>query len=84
MDMRLIMVDECGSEIEVDHFNIGDDLDEDYLDIWKSLKIEQAKKRFPEARDFYFENRTAMNRAVMMSVHDFFGDMDYEEDEWDE
>lgn len=79
--MILIMVDECGDEVEVDRYNIGDDLDEDYIDMWKSMKIEKARERYPEARSFYFEDRGAMNRAVTMAVHDFFGDYGYDEEE---
>ncbi len=62
--MVLIMVDECGDEIEVDRFNIGDDLDEDYLDLWKSMKISQAEEKYQEARGFYFEDRRGWNRMI--------------------
>jgi len=82
MQMILIMVDECGDEVEVDRYNIGDDLDEDYIEMWKSMKIEKARERYPEARRFYFEDRSAMNRVVQMAVHDFFGDYEYEEEVW--
>ena len=82
MQMILIMVDECGDEVEVDRYNIGDDLDEDYIDMWKSMKIEKAREQYPEARNFYFEDRSAMHRVVNMAVHEFFGDYGYEEEEW--
>ena len=50
------MIDECGDEVVVDTFSVGDDLDEDYMEVWEDMKIEKAKERFPEARGFYFEN----------------------------
>ena len=84
MLMILIMVDECGDEVEVDRYNIGDDLDADYLHMWKQMKIEKAYQQYPEARNFYFEDQSAIERAARISVHDFFGDYGYEEDEWDE
>ena len=86
-EMVLVMVDECGDEVEVNRFNIGDDLDEDYIEIWKYKKIADAADNYPEARRFYFEDRSAMRRAVNMAVHDFFGDYDPwedEDEEWDE
>ena len=79
MEMILIMVDECGDEVEVDRYNIGSDLDEDYVEVWKSMKIEKAREQYPEARRFYFEDRSAMRRAVNMAVHEFFGDYGYGE-----
>ena len=51
----LIMVDECGYEVKVDTYQIGDELDEDYIELWKELKREKARERFPEAQRFYFE-----------------------------
>ena len=80
MEFILLMVDECGDEWEVDRYTIGDDLDEDYLAMWKSMKIDKARERYPEARNFYFEDRSAIARAARLAMHEFFGDMDYEED----
>lgn len=56
-NMILIMVDECGNEVEVDRYRIGNELDEDYLEVWKQMKIDKYKDRYPEARVFYFEDR---------------------------
>lgn len=53
----LVMVDECGDEIEVERFHMQLGLDEDELEIWKAMKLEKAYKQFPEARYFYFEDR---------------------------
>lgn len=84
-EMILIMVDECGDEVEVNRFNIGDDLDEDYIELWEDRKIAQARDEYPEAQGFYFEDRRAMQRAVNMAVHEFFGDYDpWEDEEWEE
>ena len=49
------MVDECGDEVKVDSYHIGDELDDDYIELWKSIKIETARERYPEAQRFYFE-----------------------------
>lgn len=56
-NMILVMVDECGDEVEVDRYRIGNELDEDYLEVWKQMKIDKYKDRYPEARGFYFEDR---------------------------
>lgn len=55
MKLDLIMIDECGSEIKCETFKISDDLDEDWIDIWKEEKIAKYKTKYPEARRFYFE-----------------------------
>lgn len=79
-EMVLIMIDECGDEVEVNRFNIGDELDEDYIEMWKDMKISKAREEYQEARGFYFEDRSEMRRAVNAAVHEFFGDC-YDEDE---
>lgn len=55
MQLDLIMVDECGDEVKVETFNVGNDLDEDYMELWKDRKIEKARENYPEAQRFYFE-----------------------------
>ena len=55
MKLDLIMVDECGDEVKVETFNVGDELDEDYMELWKDRKIEKARENYPEAQRFYFE-----------------------------
>lgn len=69
MNMYLIMIDECGDEVEVDSFHIGNDLDEDYLDLWKSLKIQKARDEYPEARGFYFEDRRNWASLISQMMH---------------
>lgn len=68
-NMILVMIDECGDEVEVDRFTIGDDLDEDYLEVWKAMKIEKAKERWEEARGFYFEDRRNWNHLINQMLH---------------
>ena len=63
-NMILIMVDECRDEIEVARFKIGNDLDEDYLYLWKCKKINEASESFPEAIGFYFEDRRNWNSII--------------------
>lgn len=78
-NMILIMVDECGDEREVERFTIGDDLDEDYIEIWQDKKIADAREEYPEARRFFFEDRRDWNRQINAMILD---DMFY--DPWDE
>lgn len=66
--MVLIMIDECGDEIEVNRYTLNLELDEDELEIWKSRKIEKAEQEYPEARGFYFEDRRNWNRQIMMDI----------------
>lgn len=57
-NMILIMVDECGDEVEVARYvapDFGDDTDA--FDIWKDRKIERAEDEYPEAQGFYWEDR---------------------------
>ena len=72
MEFKMIMVDECGDEVVIDTYKIGEELDEDYLELWKAMKIEKAYERFPEARNIYLEDMRAFRRAVNMAVHGFF------------
>lgn len=65
----LIMVDECGDEVEVDRYKVGEDLDEDYMDLWKIMKIEEARDNYPEARSFYFEDRREWNRMINSMIY---------------
>lgn len=68
-NMILIMVDECGSEVEVERFTIGNDLDEDYLEIWKLQKIDKVREQYPEAQRFYFEDRRNWNVMINAMMH---------------
>ena len=39
--------DECGDEVKAETFNVGNDLDEDYMELWKDRKIEKARENYP-------------------------------------
>ena len=71
-NMILVMIDECGDEIEVDRFTIGDELDEDYLEVWKSMKIAKAREEYEEARGFYFEDRRNWNSMINEMIRNMF------------
>ena len=70
--VKMIMVDKYGDEVVVDTFKVNDDLDEDYMEVWESMKIEKARQRYPEAYGFYFED----SRNVQKN--------DYSNNEWEE
>lgn len=63
-NMILIMIDECGDEVEVERFNLSGMIDDDELEIWKERKIRKAREEFPEAMHFYFEDRRSWNVMV--------------------
>jgi len=67
-NMVVIIVDECGEEREWNRFTIGNDLDEDYIDLWKAKKIEQAYEDYPEARHIYVEDRRHWNSWINASI----------------
>lgn len=68
-NMVLIMVDECGDELELDRFACPDfDGDEDALDIWKERKIDKAWEEYPEARNIYFEDRRGWSKRINASI----------------
>ena len=68
-NMILIMVDECGDEIEIARYTLTLDLDVDELDIWQERKITQAQKRFPEAQGFYWEDRRNWDHLIAQAMH---------------
>lgn len=85
--VKMIMVDECGDEVVVDTFKVNDDLDEDYEEVWESMKIEKARQRYPEAQRFYFEDSRDLQRRVNAALAEFNGwreDDDDDIDEWGE
>ena len=78
-NMVVIIVDECGEEREWNRFTVGSDLDEDYIDLWKYSKIEQAWEEYPEARNIYVEDRRNWNSMIYASMR---GDEYY--DPWED
>ena len=81
--VKMIMVDECGDEVVVDTFNVGDDLDEDYMEMWEDMKIEKARERFPEAQRFYFEDSRELQRLIDAEVNGW-REEDDDEEPWEE
>lgn len=82
--VKMVMVDECGDEVVVDTFNMGEELDEDYMEVWESMKIEKARERYPEAQRFYFENSRDLQRRVNAALNGWREEDDDEIDEWGE
>lgn len=78
MKLDLIMVDECGNEVKVKSFDVGNDLDEDYMELWKERKIDQARARYPEAQRFFFERPYSDMSYWELLEHEDFG----QETEW--
>ena len=67
--VKMIMVDECGSEIVVDTFSISSELDSDYLEVWEEMKIAKAREKYPEAMGFYFEDSRELDSMVDDDVY---------------
>ena len=82
--VKMVMIDECGSEVVVDTFNVNDELDEDYMEIWEDMKIEKARQRYPEAQRFYFEDSRDIQRRVNAALNEWREEDDDDIDEWGE
>ena len=70
--MILVMVDETGDEIEVARYTLTLDLDADELAIWQERKVHQASDQYPEARGFYWEDRSSWTSAIARDLHQWF------------
>ena len=82
--VKMIMIDELGDEFVIDTFNMGEELDEDYIKVWESMKIEKAIQRYPEAQRFYFEDSRAMQRLINAEINGWREEDDGDIDEWGE
>ena len=82
--VKMVMVDECGDEFVVDTFSINDDLDEDYMEVWESMKMEKARQKYPEAQRFYFEDSRAMQKLVNAEINGWSEEDDDDIDDWGE
>ena len=67
---KLIMIDECGDEVECETFNLSLLTDEDEIEVWKSIKEAKYAEEYPEARGFYWEDRSQWNRAINAMIND--------------
>ena len=68
-NMILVMVDECGDEVEVERFHLSGMIDGDELEIWQERKIRKAREEFPEAIGFYFEDRRNWDSMISRMLH---------------
>lgn len=85
--VKMVMVDECGDEVVVDTFTISSELDNDYIEVWKEMKIAKAKERYPEACGFCFEDSRDIQSVVDTDVDsevNGFKDFRDEDIEWEE
>ena len=78
------MIDECGDEFVVDTFRVNDELDEDYIEVWESMKIEKARQRQTEAQRFYFEDSRNMQRLIDEEISGWREEDDDDIDKWGE
>ena len=75
-EVKMIMIDECGDEVIIDTLTAGNDLvDENYIKVWEDTKIEKAKKRFPEAYGFYFQDSRDFQRDYCSNEWEEFDEM---------
>ena len=84
--VKMIMIDECGSEVVVDTFGVSSELDSDYLEVWEGMKIEKARERYPEAMGFYFEDSRDVDSMVDDDVYSEVNglkDARDEDEEWE-
>ena len=68
-NMVLIMIDECGGEVEIERFHLSGMIDNDELEIWQERKIQRAREKFPEAIGFYFEDRHNWDSMISRMLH---------------
>ena len=81
MLLKLIMLDECGDETVVETYNVRDDLDETFMDVWEDKTIEDVAKEYPEACGFYFEKSEETQGRFNYMSHGYEDDYS---DEWGE
>lgn len=68
--LKLIMIDECGDEVEVETFNLHLLTDEDELAVWQSIKEAKYAEQYPEARGFYWEDHSQWSHAINAMLND--------------
>lgn len=81
MLLKLIMLDDCGDEVVVETFNVRNDLDKTYMEVWEDKEIEAVAKEHPEACGFYFEKSTNVKKRFNYMSHGYEDDYS---DEWGE
>ena len=81
MLLKLIMLDESGDETVVETYNVRDDLDETFIDVWEDKTIEDVAEEYPEACGFYFEKSANVEKRFNYMRHGYEDDYS---DEWGE
>ena len=81
MLLKLIMLDETGDETVVETYNVRDDLDETFMDVWEDKTIEDVAEEYPEACGFYFEKSDEIQGRLNYMSHGYEDDY---QDEWGE
>ena len=81
MLLKLIMLDETGDETVVETYNVRDDLDETFMDVWEDKTVEDVAKEYPEACGFYFEKSENVEKRFNYMRHGYEDDYS---DEWGE
>ena len=81
MLLKLIMLDESGDETVVETYNVRDDLDETFMNVWEDKTIEDVAEEYPEACGFYFEKSEETQGRFNYMRHGYEDDYS---DEWGE
>ena len=81
MLLKLIMLDESGDETVVETYNVRDNLDETFMDVWEDKTIEDVAEEYPEACGFYFEKSEETQGRFNYMRHGYEDDYS---DEWGE
>lgn len=77
-NMILIMIDECGDEVEIKRFSLSGLIDEDELLIWQERKLEKAREEYPEAVGFYFEDRRHWDSLIAYQLRHPWADVSWD------
>ena len=84
MLLKLIMLDECGDETVVETYNVRDDLDKTFIDVWEDKTIEDVAGEYPEACGFYFEKSKETQGRFNYMRHGYEDDYSNEWGEFEE
>lgn len=77
-NMILVMIDECGDEVEIKRFSLSGLIDEDELLIWQERKLEKAREEYPEAVGFYFEDRRHWDSLIAYQLRYPWADVSWD------
>ena len=71
-ELALILVDECGDDMEYGRWEIPANLDDDLMELWKDKKVSKMFEDYPEASGWYWMDYNEIQHRAMMAVHDLF------------